>query len=429
MLKKIFSILIMILLLVGVCGTVFAKDTYTATSIVNGVTANWEYELNEANEIEELVCTNISDFTGAIEIPSSIDGKNVVSLGFKAFYGSTAITEVTLPNTLRKIGGYAFADCSKLAKINFGTGVQYLGINSFENCTALTSLFIPKSLINDCGNHPFAGCTNVTSVTFEDGITAIPSFLCEDLTGITEVTIPNSVTKIGASAFADCSKLAKINFGTGVQYLGINSFENCTALTSLFIPKSLINDCGNHPFAGCTNVTSVTFEDGITAIPSFLCEDLTGITEVTIPNSVTKIGGYVFDGCTSLKKITIFDNVTYIGINTFKDHNEDLTIHCYEGSTAAIYAIENKIKYAYLTRPPIGDDTNTDEDNKNTTPEEKPSDSAQKPTTDTDKKDTTTATDKLPQTGVSLTIIICLISITIISIIIYKKYNSYKDIK
>jgi len=336
MLKKIFSILIMILLLVGVCGTVFAKDTYTATSIVNGVTANWEYELNEANEIEELVCTNISDFTGAIEIPSSIDGKNVVSLGFKAFYGSTAITEVTLPNTLRKIGGYAFADCSKLAKINFGTGVQYLGINSFENCTALTSLFIPKSLINDCGNHPFAGCTNVTSVTFEDGITAIPSFLCEDLTGI---------------------------------------------------------------------------------------------TEVTIPNSVTKIGGYVFDGCTSLKKITIFDNVTYIGINTFKDHNEDLTIHCYEGSTAAIYAIENKIKYAYLTRPPIGDDTNTDEDNKNTTPEEKPSDSAQKPTTDTDKKDTTTATDKLPQTGVSLTIIICLISITIISIIIYKKYNSYKDIK
>lgn len=44
-------------------------------------------------------------------------------------------------------------------------------------------------------------------------------------------------------------------------------------------------------------------------------------------------------------------------------------------------------------------------------------------------KDDTTATGKLPQTGVSATIIISLMAVTIISIIIYKKYNSYKDIK
>lgn len=44
-------------------------------------------------------------------------------------------------------------------------------------------------------------------------------------------------------------------------------------------------------------------------------------------------------------------------------------------------------------------------------------------------KDNTLATGKLPQTGVSSTIIISLMAVTIISIIIYKKYNSYKDIK
>lgn len=44
-------------------------------------------------------------------------------------------------------------------------------------------------------------------------------------------------------------------------------------------------------------------------------------------------------------------------------------------------------------------------------------------------KDDTTATGKLPQAGVSATIITSLIAVTIISIIIYKKYNSYKDIK
>ena len=44
-------------------------------------------------------------------------------------------------------------------------------------------------------------------------------------------------------------------------------------------------------------------------------------------------------------------------------------------------------------------------------------------------KDNTTATDKLPQAGVSATITITLMAITIISVIIYKKYNRYKDIK
>lgn len=45
------------------------------------------------------------------------------------------------------------------------------------------------------------------------------------------------------------------------------------------------------------------------------------------------------------------------------------------------------------------------------------------------KEDDTTAIGKLPQTGVSATIIISLIAVTIISMVIYKKYNSYKDIK
>lgn len=44
-------------------------------------------------------------------------------------------------------------------------------------------------------------------------------------------------------------------------------------------------------------------------------------------------------------------------------------------------------------------------------------------------KDTTTAKGTLPQAGVSSAIIISLIAIIIISIITYKRYNSYKDIK
>lgn len=45
------------------------------------------------------------------------------------------------------------------------------------------------------------------------------------------------------------------------------------------------------------------------------------------------------------------------------------------------------------------------------------------------KDDTTVATGKLPQAGVSMTIIFIILAVIIISIMCYKKYNNYKDIK
>ena len=241
--KKIFSIIIMVLLLLGLCGTVFAKDTYTATSTINGVTVNWEYELNNSNQIENLKCTNSTDLTGNVKIPANIDGKTVVTLGDEAF---------------------------KSAK------------------------------------------------------------------GITEITIPNSVTEIGYSAFENCTKLNKITILDNVQEMGFYNISNSDSI--------------------------------------------------------------------------------------FKNHNEDLTIYCYKDSMAANYAIKYNIKYVYLTQKDINDKTNSEEkqDDKNSDITET--------TINKTQKDTTTATGELPQTGVSSVIIISFIVVTIISIAIFKKYNSYKDI-
>ena len=345
MLKKIFSILIMILLLVGVCGTVFAKDTYTATSTVNGVTANWEYELNDSNQIENLICKNPTELTGNVTIPSNLDGKTVVTLGNNAFKSAIGITEITIPSTVKEIGLWAFSGCTSLSKVDLGN----------------------------------------------------------------------------------------------VEKISDQSFKNCTALTSIKIPKTLSKDASGAPFSGCTNLKNIELEEGMTVVPNYVCAS-TPIAEITIPSTVKEIGMWAFKSCDSLKKITILDNVENMeGYNSsnsdlvFQDHNEDLTIYCYKDSMAANYAIKYNIKYVYLTKPVTDDNVNNEENKDN---EEKPKDEipnttepTQKPVTDTDKKDPTTATGKLPQTGVSATIIISLMAVTIISIIIYKKYNTYKDIK
>jgi len=175
------------------------------------------------------------------------------------------------------------------------------------------------------------------------------------------------------------------------------------------------------------NLKTITFEDGLTIIPNALCAE-TEITEVTIPSSVKKIDLWAFRDCIKLNKITILDNVTDMNVSpktdeVFKNHNNDLTIYCYKDSVAAKYAIKYNIKYVYLTKPV---DTKPSEEDKK--------DNVEKPKVDTSKDasvkdDTTVATGKLPQTGVSMAVVFVIISIMAIAVVFYKKYSNYKDIK
>ena len=336
MLKKISIILITILLLVGLSGNVLATDKYTTISTINGVTANWEYELNESNQIENLKCTNPADLTGSITIPSTLDGKTVISLANEAFKTATSITEVTMPSTVKEIGLWAFSGCTSLSKVNLGN-VEKISDQSFKNCTALTSIKLPKTLTKDASGAPFSGCTNLKNIELEEGMTVVPNYVCAS-TAITEITIPSTVKEIGMWAFKDCS---------------------------------------------------------------------------------------------SLKKITILDNVENMeGYNSsnsdlvFQNHNDDLTIYCYKDSMAAKYAIKYNIKYVYLTKP---SNPSTEEPKKEDTETQK-DDTITDTKKDTDIKDTTVATGKLPQTGATMTGIFVVLVISIASIIFYIKYRKFRDI-
>lgn len=217
--KKIFSGLIMISILFILCGTVFAQNTiYTTTSTINDVTVNWEYELNDSNQIENLKCLNPADLTGKVLIPSTLDGKSVVSLGDSAFKSATKITEIAIPTTVKEIGLRAFLDCTSLAKVNLGT-VEKISDQSFRNCIALTSIKLPKTLKKDASGAPFLGCTNLKNIELEEGMTNVPNYVCAS-TPITEIIIPSTVKRIGLWTFKNCTSLKKITILDNVTDMG-----------------------------------------------------------------------------------------------------------------------------------------------------------------------------------------------------------------
>lgn len=298
-------------------------------------------------------------FSGCSALTTVQFGSGLTSIPNALFEG-TGLKTITLPESVTSIGSWAFANCAKLEQVSFPAGLTSIGLSAFENCTALTavtlpkrltelggavfencsalkSVWIPKSLTNNGLGDGFKGCTALTDIAFETGITKIADRQF-DGSPIKSITIPGTVTTVGMGAFSDCANLTAIDLPSSVteidgyafekctaltavtlpkhlRRLGTEAFLGCTALKSVFIPLSLQN--ASNPFQKCTALTDVTFEDGRTELPDTLLEG-SGVRQLTVPQTVTKIGYSAFAGCTQLTAITLPAGLRELGNEAFK---------------------------------------------------------------------------------------------------------------
>ena len=141
-----------------------------------------------------------------------------------------------------------------------GTNIEYtvrtIEANSFENCSALTSVVIGDSLTS-IGLSAFSGCSSLTSVTLPNSLTSIGDFAFNACSGLTSVTFGDSLTSIGQQAFGNCSGLTSVTFGDSLNSIGFAAFGNCSGLTSLTLPNS-VTSIGDFAFFGCSGLTEVT---------------------------------------------------------------------------------------------------------------------------------------------------------------------------
>lgn len=99
-----------------------------------------------------------------VTIPSRYKGKPVTAINNAAFPNS-AVTSVTIPDSITSIPDAAFVNCSKLTNISIPNSVTYIGFSAFSSCTSLKSITLPSSL-STIGNSAFAGCPSSMTVTY-----------------------------------------------------------------------------------------------------------------------------------------------------------------------------------------------------------------------------------------------------------------------
>lgn len=150
-----------------------------------------------------------------VTIPSRYQGKPVTTIGHAAFFNS-AVTSVTIPDSVTSISDEAFINCPKLTNISIPNSVTYIGFSAFSSCTSLKSITLPSSLSFISGAL-FLGCSQLTTIH-----------------------IPVSVTSIGNNAFADCPSLMTVTYpGSKTQWDDITKGRNSDVLENHLICAKL----------------------------------------------------------------------------------------------------------------------------------------------------------------------------------------------
>ncbi len=278
-------------------------------------------------------------FVGCSALTSISIPESVTSIGKGAFHNCSGLTSIIIPNSVSTIGDETFANCSSLTSVTIGNSVTSIGKLAFNNCSGLTSVHI-SDLTAWCNisfgdfeanplydaNYLYMNGIEIKDLVIPNSVTSIGDYAFFGCKGLTSITIPNSVTSIGRSAFYMCSGLTTVSIPNSVTSIGDYGFAYCSGLTSITIPNS-VTSIGERAFWECISLTSLSVDkinttydsrDNCNAIIETNSNTLiVGCNNTIIPNSVTSIDNYAFNDFGGLTSVIIPNSVTSIGYRAF----------------------------------------------------------------------------------------------------------------
>ena len=149
--------------------------------------AETEYDLSTGKD--KPIYNDYAQYLTNITLPNSIK-----TIGGNAFWG-TPLTEIVLPDSVVDIAGGAFENCKNLKSVKLSKNTKDIGMFAFAN-TAITSIEIPDSVIS-IGRYAFRNTQLSGELYIPDSVISIDLWAFEG-TQITSVSIPKNCEYEGA---------------------------------------------------------------------------------------------------------------------------------------------------------------------------------------------------------------------------------------
>ena len=332
------------------------------------------------------------DYNQASWVPKSLDTLTIIGgteIPDLMAYGLTSITNITLPNSLEKIGDSAFYNTG-IEHITISSSIKEYGTYVFANNEDLLTVeidYIEYNSSNNQLNRMFADCPKLTTVTLGSNVKYIVPYMFYECTSLKNINIDSSkVTHIGDGAFSGCKALVSLSIPKTVDYVGSRAFNDCSSLQTLYIPVvseihsvNLLDGCSSLqtltiPYFGNNEYQKTSEANQYPLGYYFSTSSFTNTTAVSqsyhgsstttyvtrtyyIPNSLTKVtvlNGNIFDGafenCTSITSVTLGSQSIIrgeIGATAFKGCTNLNYIYIHDG-TYSTYGITRIKENAFI---------------------------------------------------------------------------------
>lgn len=143
------------------------KDAFAYCKNLNEITFNgtkeqWGYIVKQNGYNKDSALLTIHCTDGDVMIYEIIYNEDeTVLLSCPQQIGGT----LTIKDTVKEIGEYAFDGCYKLKGVILPDGLEIIGEGAFSNCESLESINIPNSVIS-IGEDAFYGCESLETINY-----------------------------------------------------------------------------------------------------------------------------------------------------------------------------------------------------------------------------------------------------------------------
>lgn len=240
-------------------------------------------------------------------------------IGNSAFYNCYGITSVIIPESVTRLGGYAFSTQNHKTI----TTVQFNAINCRGNgwydgnpegddyAWTIDPIFYGRSIKSfEIGStvtrlpSGILAYTDINHISIPENVTTIEDNAFERCTNLTSLSLPASLQSIG-SAFIDCTGLTMVNFADVESICRIggkyNDYYRGGYVNPLKYAKNL--------YIGGKLITDLVIPSTVTTIGKSTFEGCTSLTSVVFPASITEINDKAFLDCLNIKSVTCLGNV------------------------------------------------------------------------------------------------------------------------
>lgn len=252
-------------------------------------------------------------YSGDIVIPEKVVYQDVeytvTEISMSAFRGCSALTSISLPESIESIGTGAFSGCVLLKEINLPRNIKYV---SLTDCPSLTDVKIPGS-VTQCS---FDGCSSLKTITFEDGEEDLTLYRAFDNTPqLDSIYIGRNFEKYTSNQTSygiyNHPTLRSVYISNTVTRINDCQFYVCRALDHVYGMKQ-VESIGWRAFSYCESLKSFIIEDNVTSLGTEIFYDCNSLDTLVVGNGVTTIGEKTFGK--SIKTMYLGNNIKTINV-------------------------------------------------------------------------------------------------------------------